>query len=134
MKDTRVVVFTENNARIVINPEKLGLYRTMANAVVDPDLSLVEKVPPHLWCLRDGVVQKLDEESILPRLQDIVDNGAVNHFQVGPKPEVVELPHVPPEPARIPPKKKLNLKIPLFVILYTTFIVFATIHILKHLG
>lgn len=51
-----VVVFTRNNARIIHNPENLDELRANPNCVVDPDLSLVRRLPPHFWKLDGGHV------------------------------------------------------------------------------
>lgn len=46
-----VVLFIDYNARIIVNPKDLEEYRKLPNAVVNPDLSRVKGVPPHLWRL-----------------------------------------------------------------------------------
>lgn len=46
-----VVLFLDYNARIIVNPQNLEEYRKLPNAVVNPDLSRVQGVPPHLWRL-----------------------------------------------------------------------------------
>ena len=45
----KVVVFTQNNARVLINPLSLDKYRGKPNAYINPDLNLVAGVEPHFW-------------------------------------------------------------------------------------
>ncbi len=90
----KVVVFTENNARILINPEHIELYADMPNAVIDPDLSGVVKVPPHLWKLQDGKIVKMGLRESINRIKHIDANGANN--------DLGSLPAPPPEPVIVP--------------------------------
>lgn len=78
MSNITVVIFTENNARILTNPENIEAYKNIPNSVINPDLKSVEGVPPHLWKLVDGkVVQKTEEESH-QTLEHIKKYGAIN--------------------------------------------------------
>lgn len=65
----KVVVFTQNNARILVNPQQIDVFYKRNNALVNPDLTFVEGVEPHHW--------KLINRSRIPvadavRLKDIV--------------------------------------------------------------
>lgn len=45
----RVVLFTQNNARILTNPPDLVKFEGKENAYVNPDLGYVYGVDPHFW-------------------------------------------------------------------------------------
>lgn len=62
-----VVVFTGTNARIIKNVGDLEKYRGWPNAVIDPDLSKVDTVPPHYWKLVRGKVLPMDSLEIKAR-------------------------------------------------------------------
>lgn len=64
MSKTRVVIFTENNARILVNPLNVERFKEMPNAVVNPDLQHVKNIPPHFWKLTESgnIVPMSDEE------------------------------------------------------------------------
>lgn len=47
----KVVVFTQNNARILVNPPDLTKFDGKPNTFINPDLSLVTGVEPHFWKL-----------------------------------------------------------------------------------
>lgn len=65
MAKIRVVVFTENGARILKNPANFEELSRAENVVVNPDLKELEGVPPHLWKLQNGKVlaMSLSEQS-----------------------------------------------------------------------
>lgn len=73
-----VIVFTENNARFIHNPEDLDKYRFMPNAAIDPDLSNVKDTPPHLWKLQSGKIVKMSSSEIECRETHIQKHGAIN--------------------------------------------------------
>ncbi len=73
-----VIVFTDNNARIIQNPDDLNQYRNNPNAVIDPDLSEVVGTPPHLWKLLDGKVVRMQKYEEAQRVAHIETHGAVN--------------------------------------------------------
>lgn len=84
-KPTVVVVFTKNNARVLRNPENIEQYLAMDNAIIEPDLSEVQGIPPHYWSLVDGKVVKKGFREGLARARHIRKHGAVNHdHTVGP--------------------------------------------------
>jgi hypothetical protein len=62
MNKTRVVIFDERGATILINPENLEQYQGAANAVINPSLEAVKGLAPHLWVLKSGKVLPLAEE------------------------------------------------------------------------
>jgi hypothetical protein len=107
--DNVVVVFTENNARILHNPEDLSAYESMPNAVINPDLTGVIKVPPHLWQLKDGLVLRLHDSEIPKRIEDVAFNGTINTFIVGTG--------IEPDP------KPINLLPLVYAITYTALVI-----------
>lgn len=70
MKNKRIaVVFTTNNARIMVNPEKLGALKGRFNVMIDPDLSHVGGVDPHYWKVVRGEIRPMNNwEAELRRL------------------------------------------------------------------
>lgn len=56
MGKQRVIVFSELGARILINPSNIEDYKNAANALINPDLSKVKGLPPHLWELNSKEV------------------------------------------------------------------------------
>ena len=73
-----VVVFTENNARIITEPEDLSIYSSMPNALINPDLSSVVRVPPHLWKIDNGKIAPIEGKAKVTREDHIESYGAVN--------------------------------------------------------
>lgn len=74
---TKVVVFTSNNARILVNPADLDYWRSREDALIDPDLSAVKAIPPHYWKRGEGgAVLPMDAEERKARDADIAANGA----------------------------------------------------------
>jgi hypothetical protein len=79
---TRVVVFTENNARILINPYNLDQFRAMPNAVIDPDLSHVRGISPHFWKNDEGRIVPMSESERAERLKHLVAHGSDNVISI----------------------------------------------------
>ena len=74
MKKTKVVVFTKNNARILVGVDP----KHYPGALVNPDLSAVRRVPTHFWkVVRNQVVPMNALEKRL-RLADHAKNGVDN--------------------------------------------------------
>lgn len=46
---TKVVIFTTNNARILINPRETDVFKRRANCYVNPNLDYVGDTPPQYW-------------------------------------------------------------------------------------
>ncbi len=113
LSDNTVVVFTNNNARLLLNPENLSAYEAMPNAVINPDLSGVLRLPPHFWKLKDGKVVKLEDSDITLRIADIGQRDAINTYLVGTG--------IEPDP------KPVSLRIPLYLICYTCAVVLITL-------
>lgn len=63
MAKSVVVIFTEQNARILVNPENIEQYYALPNASVDPDLTLVKGLSPDNWKL------DLTTKQILPKAE-----------------------------------------------------------------
>ncbi len=115
LSDNTVVVFTNNNARLLLNPENLSAYEAMPNAVINPDLTGVLKLPPHFWQLKDGKVVKLEDSDITLRIADIGQRDAINTYLVGTG--------IEPDP------KPVSIRLPLYLICYTLTIVIITLFI-----
>lgn len=81
MEQRVVVIFTKTNARILINPDNefFDELLTWPNAIVNPDLSRVEGVPPHLWKLEKGLVVSMNDAEKEARLALIAAHGVDNH-------------------------------------------------------
>lgn len=82
--NNKVVIFTDNNARILSNPPNLEELQQLPNAILNPDLSLVKGVAPHLWALKDGKVLPLTKEEQEKRIsyhnKIIVNNKNILKF------------------------------------------------------
>lgn len=78
--EKRLVIFTQTNARVLINPPHSDLleYSNWPNTIVDPDLSLVDGVPPHFWKLKDGLIVPMSPGEREARLNQIEKIGADN--------------------------------------------------------
>lgn len=97
-----VVVFTENNARILTNPDNIKFYESLSNAIVDPDLKAVEGLPPHYWRLENGKVLPMSEEHKQIINDHHAEYGVINDLRTSPiiKPVVETMPivaYIPPE-------------------------------------
>lgn len=82
MSDTIVVIFTENNARILRNPIELESLRAMDNTVINPDLTKLTGIPPHLWKQSGDQIVPLTSKEIPKRINHIDRNGLVNTFKI----------------------------------------------------
>lgn len=77
MSKNKVVIFTPNNARIIVTTEP-AKYRKMPNALLNPDLSNVISVAPQYWKLQNNKVVEMNHPEKLQRDADIRINGANN--------------------------------------------------------
>ena len=75
-KKSILVVFTPNNARVLVNADP-GNY---PDALVNPDLSAVRAEPPHFWKLKDGKIVPMNRFEKRARLMDHKLSGVVNDF------------------------------------------------------
>lgn len=67
---TKAVIFFKRTAKVVINPPNLLELSKLDNVLINPDLTLVKRTPPHFW--------KQDGDSVLPmtrpeKLQRLVE-------------------------------------------------------------
>lgn len=85
MANQKVVVFTENNARVLTNPDNIEHYRAMDNCLIDPNLDEVRLIPPQYWTVKDGTVVRMSFRELLARARHIRDNGVVNSFELPPE-------------------------------------------------
>ena len=83
---TRVVVFTKNNARIFINPpdEYLAFFKTLPNAIINPDLSSISGFGPESWKLEKGKIVVKNAAERQGTWHDIAVNGADNEVKLVP--------------------------------------------------
>lgn len=77
---TKVVVFTTNNARILVNPPDAESLVGLPGVLVNPDLSHVRHVPLEYWApdYENNRVVPLSEDERIPRaklLKKAVDNN-----------------------------------------------------------
>lgn len=77
MRKNIVVVFTSNNARILVNPD-VSKIKPGPNVLVNPDLSAVKRVPPHFWKLENGQVREMTPDEKADRIVDHVANDVDN--------------------------------------------------------
>ena len=61
----KVILFEENNARILINPDIASL---KGKYVVNPNLDFVKRIPPHFWKLVENKVFPMSKEEQDERL------------------------------------------------------------------
>ncbi len=77
----QVVVFTENNARIITNPSNPDDYINNIKAVIDPDLTQVHGVPPHFWKLNFGRIESMDDSEKAQRLS-VLELDKTNTYSI----------------------------------------------------
>src|ERR1044072_7340853 len=80
MKQT-VVIFTTNNARILINPEHPKLLAKRFNVLLDPDLSRVRGVDPHYWKVVKGEIYPMNHFEAELRRDHVERFGADNDIE-----------------------------------------------------
>jgi hypothetical protein len=83
-----IVVFTENNARILYT-DNPSLWEKCANAVVEADISEVQGLPPHFW-KRDPFSKKIlpmNDAERAYRLAHHGEYGVINELPKLPEPE-----------------------------------------------
>jgi len=85
---TQVVVFTSNNARILVNPPNVDEFLGKPNAFINPDLSEVIGTPPHFWKVVDGKIVPMSRPEKLARLKLHAANGVDNRVRAMPLPKV----------------------------------------------
>lgn len=75
MKD-RVVVFTQNNARVLVNPDRIDRFMDKPNAFINPDLTFVNGIEPHFWKPIPNRQMTYDEsESLRVQLLTVIDKN-----------------------------------------------------------
>ena len=84
MKKTKLVIFTSNNARILVgaNPKE---YPT---AWVNPDLSRVKGTPPHFWKIVGNQIHPMNFQEMAARLDHHARHGVDNDIS-GARAEVI---------------------------------------------
>lgn len=99
-----LVVFTENNARILKNPSNFEDLKTLKNVLVDPKLDEVSGLPPHFWKLQEGRIVAMNADEQKTRLEHIEQNGLKNHYVMNIVTKVIEVeaPRAPEMPVEAP--------------------------------
>jgi hypothetical protein len=89
-----LIVFTENNARIVKDPDAIEALKGKPNSYFKPDLSRVKGIPPHLWSVLDGEIVPMHEDHREERIKLIRELGAINDigFKIEHAQEMLSLP------------------------------------------
>lgn len=86
------MVFTQNTAIILTNPDNWEELFEYPNSIPEPDFSLVEKVPPHFWKQDGANILPMSEEERKFRLKHIEEHGLIkdiepiDSFQYKPEP------------------------------------------------
>lgn len=76
----RLVIFTPNNARVLVNPPNFDALKALPNALVirDGDLASLRGVPPHLWKMEEGKIAIMTELEQIARLRALSKAPADN--------------------------------------------------------
>jgi len=83
MEKHKVVVFTENNARVLVNPPDLDAWRKRKDALVDPDFGRVAHLAPHFWkCDESGHLSPMTEEERNARISHHAENEVMNRHVI----------------------------------------------------
>lgn len=72
------VVFVKNNARIIKDPAVIAQLGEQHQFVLNPNLSKVIGVPPHLWKLADGKIVPMSDAEQIERTIAIQQEGIDN--------------------------------------------------------
>lgn len=92
MDNNIVVMFTDNNARVLRNPINLEYLKTLDNVLVNPNLSKVTGIPPHLWAKEGDSIRAMSEEESIERHKHHEVHGVLNdiHKPFVPEQVIVE--------------------------------------------
>lgn len=90
MSKSKVVIFTKNNARVVVTTD-VKPYLKMPNAVVNPNLKKVIGVQPLFWKLEKGEIVEMNRAEKLARKQSIHANGVDSALIILPNNKVKKL-------------------------------------------
>jgi hypothetical protein len=96
----KAVVFYKNTAKILTNPSNLEQLAKMENVLINPDLALVEKEPPHFWKRVGDSIHPMSRPEKIERLKTIDLEGMDDESQL---PESLVVYNIQPE------KKKMNV-------------------------
>lgn len=77
----KVVIFTENNAR-VLHVDDVTPFKDNPNAVINPDLKAVAGLPPHFWKFQDGKIVSMGRPEKVLRIAHIDAFGSKNDHNV----------------------------------------------------
>lgn len=80
-KPVRFVVFTQNTALILTNPDNWEELFNYPNVIPEPDLSSVFKIQPHFWKQVGNQVVEMNEEEKKYRLEHIAEHGIITDIE-----------------------------------------------------
>lgn len=89
MNHNIVVLFTDNNARILRNPINLDYLKTLDNVLINPDLSKVAGIPPHFWVKEGDSVRAMTTLEKVERAEHHEVNGVANEIHKKSEPEQI---------------------------------------------
>lgn len=71
----KVIVFTQNNARILVNPPDLEKFKNKQNVFINPDLTFVSGVEPHFWRLlrHDAPLSLTEAKRLMREVDDAIN-------------------------------------------------------------
>lgn len=75
----KVVIFTENNARIV-NVDDITPYQAMSNVLINPDITKLTGLAPHFWKKSGNQLLPMTKSEQASRLQHINMVGLKNDY------------------------------------------------------
>lgn len=81
-----MVVFTENNARI-LHVDDISHLEPHPSIHINPNLKAVEGLPPHFWKVVDGKIVSMGGNERLQRLKHIEQYGCKNDHTLPTKPK-----------------------------------------------
>lgn len=79
-RDNIVVLFSSNYAKILVNPKGLEFYKRRENALVNPPIERLKKVPMQYWKKQGDSITVMTPWEMTTRDFDIKKNGVDHDF------------------------------------------------------
>lgn len=79
----KVVLFSSNYAKILINPKGLRFYKNRANALVNPYIGNIMHIPMQYWKKEGNRITVMNELERTARDLDMEYNGIDHNFGLG---------------------------------------------------